>query len=102
MEKSFELPENCKGFTIKSLENGDFEIVYIIDKKVRVSTGYGYFFISSEGEIERDNEDLMDADNDRFNLGNYFINKELAEKALSYIKTVFDKFWENENKSSSN
>ena len=102
MEKRFKLPENCKGFTIKSLENGDFEVVYEIDQKVRVSSGDKYYLIYDTGKVESDNEDLMNEDDNRFNFGNYFTTKEQAERALPYIKTAFDKFWKDENKNSSN
>lgn len=104
MEKKFEIPKNCKGFTIKSLENDDFEVVYEIEKKVRENDGHVYFSISTYdgGEILSDNENLSCEDDDRFNFGNYFTTWEQAQRALSYIKEAFDKFWEDENKNSSN
>lgn len=99
MEKKFEVPENCKGFTIKSLEDGGFEVVYIIDKRVRVSDGDEYFFINTEGEIKSDSEDSMVTDRYRFNFGNYFINEELANEALIYIKNAFNEFWKTKSSS---
>lgn len=102
MEKKFKLPKNCKGFTVKSLENGDFEVIYEIDQKVRASSGDKYYIINDLGEVVNDYEDLVLEDVDRFNFGNYFTTEEQAKKALFYIKAAFDKFWEDENKSSSN
>lgn len=102
MEKKFEIPKNCKGFKIKSLENGDFEVIYEIDQKVRVNEGNVYFSIYYGGEILSDTEDLLDEDDGRFNFGNYFTTREQAQRALPYIKEAFDKFWKDENKSSSN
>ena len=102
MEKKFKLPENCKGFTVKSLENDDFEVIYEIEKKTRVSSGDKYYIINDLGEVVNDHEDLVLEDVDRFNLGNYFTTEEQAERALPYIKAAFNKFWEDENKNSSN
>lgn len=97
MEKKFEVPEHCKSFTVITLENGDFEVVYEIEHRRRVLGSY--YFINSECEIdiECDSEDLVD--DDRFELGNYFITEELAKEALVYIKNAFNEFWKTKNSS---
>lgn len=100
MEKKFEVPEYCKSFKVIPLGNGDFEIIYEIEQKRRVVDGSYYYYISSSLEIEHE-EDFRDYnDDDKFERGNYFITKELAEEALVYIKNALDEFWK--NKSSSN
>lgn len=99
MEKKFEVPEHCKSFKVISLEDGNFEVIYEIDQRRR-TVNQDYYYLSSSLEIECDNDDEHYSDDNRFESGNYFVTKELAEEALTYIKNSFDEFWK--TKSSSN
>ena len=48
-----------------------------------------YFFVTGTNEITIDEEYYNEADNTRYELGNYFKTEEEAEK----VKEELDKFW---------
>lgn len=98
MEKKFKVPEHCKSFKVISLEDGDFEIIYEINQRIR-TVGKNYYYLTDSLEIECDNDDEHYMDDARSESGNYFITKELAEEALLYIKNSFDEFWKTKNSS---
>ena len=53
---------------------------YGIPKRWRAQAGNLFYYITSDGDIESDYEDLSDENMDMYNLGNYFQTKEEAQK----------------------
>lgn len=48
-----------------------------------------YYFINSDGCIIGTDDMNVEIDNNRYNLGNYFISKEQAESYLEKLKSIF-------------
>ena len=63
---------------------------YGIPKRWRAEKEKEYFFITGTSEITTDEEYYNEADNARYELGNYFKTEEEAQK----VKEELDKFWE--------
>lgn len=74
---------------LKSIVNSVNKI-YGIPKRWRAEKEKEYFFITGTSEITTDEEYYNEADNARYELGNYFKTEEEAEK----VKAELDKFWE--------
>lgn len=62
---------------------------YGIPKRWRAEKEKEYFFVTGTNEITIDEEYYNEADNTRYELGNYFKTEEEAEK----VKEELDKFW---------
>ena len=62
---------------------------YGIPKRWRAEKEKEYFFVTGTSEITIDEEYYNEADNARYELGNYFKTEEEAEK----VKEELDKFW---------
>ena len=62
---------------------------YGITKRWRAEKEKEYFFVTGTNEITIDEEYYNEADNTRYELGNYFKTEEEAEK----VKEELDKFW---------
>lgn len=60
----------------------EFNEKYGIPKRWRAQAGNLFYYITSDGDIESDYEDLSDENMDMYNLGNYFKTKEEAQKII--------------------
>lgn len=55
---------------------------------------YNYWYISSDGEIENDEESGLLIDARRYNFGNYFRTENKAQQAAEVVKEALQKFHE--------
>lgn len=59
-------------------------------ERLRVKNGEAYFFINDLFAIQKDRDLYSDVDDMRYEVGNYFETKEVAELVLERIKeTIF-------------
>lgn len=65
--------------------------LYGIPKRWRAQAGNLFYYITSDGDIESDYEDLSDENMDMYNLGNYFKTKEEAQKIID--SKEWQEFW---------
>ena len=65
--------------------------LYGIPKRWRAQAGNLFYYITSDGDIESDYEDLSDENMDMYNLGNYFKTKEEAQKIID--SKEWKEFW---------
>ena len=77
--------ENIKNMVEKINEK------YGIPKRWRSQAGNLFYYITSDGDIESDYEDLSDENMDMYNLGNYFQTKEEAQKVKN--SKEWKEFW---------
>lgn len=61
-------------------------------KRWRAQAGNLFCYITSDGDIESDYEDLSDENMDMYNLGNYFKTEEEAQKVID--SKEWQEFWE--------
>lgn len=59
---------------------------YGVPKRWRAEDGNYYYHVDDEFIIQKEVEDYMILDNNRYNIGNYFRTKEEAEEYAEYIK----------------
>ena len=64
---------------------------YGIPKRWRAQAGNLFYYITSDGDIESDYEDLSDENMDMYNLGNYFKTEEEARKIIN--SKEWQDFW---------
>ena len=83
-----------KNNLVKSLEKFlvDFNEKYGISKRWRAEEGENYYSIAGVDVIKIDSENLVELDNRRYELGNYFQTKEQAQKVIDSKK--WKEFWE--------
>ncbi len=65
---------------------------YGIPKRWRAQAGNLFYYITSDGDIESDYEDLSDENMDMYNLGNYFKTEKEAQKVKN--SKEWKEFWE--------
>lgn len=59
-------------------------------ERLRAKNGEAYFFINDLFSVQRDRDLYSDVDDIRYEVGNYFETKEIAELGLEKIKfTIF-------------
>ena len=78
--------ENIKNMVEKINEK------YGIPKRWRAQAGNLFYYITSDGDIESDYEDLSDENMDMYNLGNYFKTEKEAQKVKN--SKEWKEFWE--------
>lgn len=94
---SCKIPHLIKNKELKYLE----KIIELINKKFktkekdRVNFGERYFYIDCDGKIISTEECGYYSDDNKYELGNYFKEKHIAEQYLGKIMKIFD---ENKNK----
>lgn len=59
---------------------------YGVPKRWRAEDGNYYYHVDDEFIIQKEVEDYMILDNNRYNIGNYFRTKEEAEEYVEYMK----------------
>ena len=64
---------------------------YGIPKRWRAQAGNLFYYITSDGDIESDYEDLSDENMDMYNLGNYFKTEKEAQKIID--SKEWKEFW---------
>ena len=64
-------------------------------KRWRAERNRGYYYINDYGIIYYTTDDYVSADNDRYEIGNYFKTQEQAKKALERVKKVLQEVEEN-------
>ena len=64
---------------------------YGIPKRWRAQAGNLFYYITSDGDIESDYEDLSDENMDMYNLGNYFQTEKEAQKVKN--SKEWKEFW---------
>ncbi|KYM38489.1 hypothetical protein A2U10_07080 [Fusobacterium necrophorum subsp. funduliforme] len=64
-------------------------------KRWRAERNGGYYCINDYGIIYYTTDDYVSADNDRYEIGNYFKTQEQAKKALERVKKVLQEVEEN-------
>ena len=65
--------------------------LYGIPKRWRAQAGKLFYYITSDGDIESDYEDLSDENMDMYNLGNYFQTEKEAQKIID--SKEWKEFW---------
>lgn len=96
----FRPPQDGEYFLNEALEivKADFYHLFsffIVKKnKPRARIHNMYFTISGNLELKEYRDTRTKFDNERYSSGNYFLDKETAEKALKEIKEVFNKYKE--------
>ena len=92
------IEEDNKPFIIKNEDEKYIqEIVnllneeYGIPKRWRAQAGNLFYYITSDGDIESDYEDLSDENMDMYNLGNYFQTEKEAQKVKN--SKEWKEFW---------
>ena len=78
--------ENIKNMVEKINEK------YGIPKRWRAQAGNLFYYITSDGDIESDYEDLSDENMDIYNIGNYFKTEKEAQKVKN--SKEWKEFWE--------